>query len=56
MKKLLSSLALTLGFSAVPELLEALNDLLDDVGRASSMIGARKARAAIAKATGVNHD
>ena len=34
------------------ELLEALNALLNDVGRANSMLGAVKARAAIAKATG----
>jgi len=38
--------------AAAPELLEALEWLLDDVGRASSMLGAVKARAAIAKATG----
>jgi hypothetical protein len=38
--------------AAAPELLEALQDLLNDVGRASSMLGAIKARAAIAKATG----
>lgn len=37
--------------AAAPELLEALQDLLNDVGRASSMLGAVKARAAIAKAT-----
>lgn len=34
------------------ELLEALDLLLNDVGRANSMLGAVKARAAIAKATG----
>ena len=38
--------------AAAPDLLEALNALLDDVGRANSMLGAIKARAAIAKATG----
>ncbi len=40
--------------SVTPELLEALNDLLNDVGRASSLPGARKARAAIARAEGKN--
>jgi hypothetical protein len=38
--------------AAAPELLAALNALLDDVGRANSMLGAVQARAAIAKATG----
>ena len=38
--------------SAAPELLAALRLLLLDVGTASSMRGAVKARAAIAKATG----
>jgi hypothetical protein len=38
--------------AAAPELLEALQSLLDDVGRANSMLGAVKARAAISKATG----
>lgn len=38
--------------AAAPELLEALYLLLNDVGRANSMLGAVKARAAIAKATG----
>lgn len=37
---------------AAPDLLEALDELLTDVGRASSMRGAVKARAAIARATG----
>lgn len=37
--------------AAAPELLAALDELLTDVGRASSMRGAVKARAAIAKAT-----
>lgn len=32
-----------------PELLEALNDLLDDVGRDSSLLGAVKARAALSR-------
>jgi hypothetical protein len=38
--------------AAAPELLAALNALLDDVGRTNSMLGAVQARAAIAKATG----
>ena len=38
--------------AAAPELLAALKALLDDVGRANSMLGAVQARAAIAKATG----
>jgi hypothetical protein len=38
--------------AAAPELLAALNALLDDVGRANSMLGAVQARAAIAKAIG----
>jgi alkylhydroperoxidase family enzyme len=38
--------------AAAPEMLEALQDLLNDVGKASSMLGAVKARAAIAKARG----
>lgn len=36
--------------ASAPELLEALDMLLNDVGRANSMLGAVKARAAIAKA------
>lgn len=35
-------------YGANAELLDALNDLLDDIGRASSMTGARKARAVVA--------
>lgn len=38
--------------AAAPLLLEALEALLDDVGRANSMLGAVKARAAIAAARG----
>lgn len=38
--------------AASPELLEALESLLTDVGRASSLPGAVKARAALAKARG----
>jgi hypothetical protein len=38
--------------AAAPDLLEALDLLLNDVGRGNSMLGAIKARAAIAKATG----
>ena len=37
--------------AAAPDLLEALDELLNDVGRASSLRGAVKARAAIRKAT-----
>jgi hypothetical protein len=38
--------------AAAPDLLEALDEMLDDIGRANSMPSAIKARAAIAKATG----
>ena len=38
--------------AAAPDLLTALQALLSDVGDANSMLGARMARAAIAKATG----
>ena len=38
--------------AAAPELLEALGSMLEDVGRASSLPSAVKARAAIAKALG----
>lgn len=39
--------------ASAPDLLAALEALLNDVGRASSMLGAVKARAAIAKARGL---
>lgn len=38
--------------AAAPELLDVLKAMLDDVGRASSLPSAVKARAVIAKATG----
>lgn len=37
--------------AAAPDLLAALDEMLDDIGRANSMPSAVKARAAIAKAT-----
>lgn len=38
-------------FKAAPKLLEALDEMLDDIGRANSMPSAIKARAAIREAT-----